>query len=63
MVVRSDWLGTGPHLVPHLDAMISGMTEKQLLEKILAELENISFMLGDLNAIRNGEHDPPRGEP
>lgn len=30
-------------------------------EKILKELENISFALGDLNAIRNGEYDPPRG--
>ena len=30
-------------------------------EKILKELENISFALGDLNAIRNGEYDSPRG--
>ncbi len=30
-------------------------------EDILAELQNISFVLGDLNAIRNGEYDPPRG--
>ena len=36
-------------------------TEKELLEKILRELENISFLLGDLNHIRNGEYDPPRG--
>ncbi|WP_448810466.1 hypothetical protein [Agromyces bauzanensis] len=30
-------------------------------DEILSELQNISFVLGDLNAIRNGEYDPPRG--
>jgi hypothetical protein len=30
-------------------------------EKILKELENISFLMGDLNAIRNGDYDAPRG--
>lgn len=30
-------------------------------EKILKELQNISFLLGDLNNIRHGEYDPPRG--
>ncbi len=30
-------------------------------DKILRELENISFLMGDVNAIRNGEYDPPRG--
>ncbi|WP_284252770.1 hypothetical protein [Pseudolysinimonas kribbensis] len=28
---------------------------------MLKELKEISFLLGDLNAIRNGEFDPPRG--
>jgi hypothetical protein len=28
---------------------------------ILKELQNISFLLGDLNFIRNGEYDPPTG--
>lgn len=31
------------------------------LEEILKELENISFVLSDLNHIRNGEYDPPKG--
>lgn len=30
-------------------------------DDVLAELQSISFQLGDLNAIRNGEYDPPRG--
>lgn len=30
-------------------------------EDILEELKNISFLLGDLNAIRNGAYDPPSG--
>ena len=30
-------------------------------EDILEELKNISFLMGDLNAIRNGEYDPPKG--
>jgi len=30
-------------------------------DEVLKELQNISFLLGDLNAIRNGEYDPPRG--
>ncbi len=30
-------------------------------EDILNELQNISFVLGDLNAIRNGEYNPPTG--
>ncbi|GAA2269000.1 hypothetical protein GCM10009853_023070 [Glycomyces scopariae] len=29
--------------------------------EILKELKNISFLLGDLNYIRNGEYDPPLG--
>ncbi|MCC3764460.1 hypothetical protein K3N28_15460 [Glycomyces sp. TRM65418] len=29
--------------------------------KILEELKNISFLMGDLNFIRNGEYDPPLG--
>lgn len=29
--------------------------------EILKELQNISFLMGDVNAIRNGEYDPPRG--
>jgi hypothetical protein len=28
---------------------------------ILKELQNISFLLGDLNAIRHGEYEPPKG--
>lgn len=30
-------------------------------EDILEELKNISFLLGDLNAIRHGEYNPPSG--
>ncbi|WP_454791697.1 hypothetical protein [Mycolicibacterium lutetiense] len=30
-------------------------------EKMLKELEEISFLLGDLNHIRNGEYEPPKG--
>jgi hypothetical protein len=30
-------------------------------ERMLKELENISFLMGDVNAIRNGEYEPPRG--
>lgn len=30
-------------------------------ETILRHLDDIAFRLGDLNAIRNGEYDPPRG--
>ncbi len=28
---------------------------------VLKELQNISFLLGDLNCIRHGEYEPPRG--
>lgn len=30
-------------------------------DEIVRELQNISFMLGDLNSIRHGEYEPPRG--
>lgn len=40
-------------------------TEQKLLEEILAELKRIGgdvqIIQGDLNAIRNGEYDPPGG--
>lgn len=29
--------------------------------EMLKQLENISFLLGDLNAIRHGEYEPPKG--
>lgn len=30
-------------------------------EDMLEELKNISFLLGDLNQIRHGHYEPPRG--
>lgn len=30
-------------------------------EDIFSELQHISFLLGDLEAIRRGEYEPPRG--
>lgn len=30
-------------------------------DEIVRELQNISFVLSDLNAIRHGEYEPPRG--
>lgn len=30
-------------------------------DDIIRQLEDISFRLGDLNAIRHGEYEPPRG--
>lgn len=30
-------------------------------DDLLTELQNIAYLLGDLNFIRNGEYDPPRG--
>lgn len=30
-------------------------------DEIIGQLENIGFLLGDLNHIRNGNYDPPQG--
>lgn len=36
-------------------------TDSDTLKAILREMENISFLMGDVNAIRNGECELPRG--
>ncbi|WP_350352258.1 hypothetical protein ABS642_03435 [Microbacterium sp. A8/3-1] len=36
-------------------------TDTETLKLILRELENINFLMGDVNEIRNGNYDPPGG--
>ncbi|MBO0979895.1 hypothetical protein [Microbacterium sp. SD291] len=36
-------------------------TDSETLKGILKELESITFLLGDVNEIRNGNYDPPNG--
>jgi hypothetical protein len=37
-------------------------TNAEVVDILLTELQDISFRMGDLNAIRNGEYEP-HGEP
>ncbi|MEH3088724.1 MAG: hypothetical protein PGN24_03680 [Microbacterium arborescens] len=37
------------------------MSDSKTLEAMLRELQEISLFMGDLNEIRNGNYDPPRG--
>lgn len=36
-------------------------SDSETLKGILRELENIGFLMGDVNEIRNGNYDPPGG--
>jgi hypothetical protein len=36
-------------------------SDSETLKGILRELENIGFLMGDVNEIRNGNYDPPSG--